>query len=164
MAVSVPEIDLGEKNALRDVWFPFAMTEPSVFQTVMLLSSSNYAFVTKDTSKVPNLLLLRQKALKYINEGLRDPNRKLSDQLIVAVAKIACYEAMYGTYAAYCIHMEGLVRMLEEKGGIQNLGLGGLLMRMCLWIDNNSGILWNKTYRFFQQSATFDQRTQIRPR
>jgi hypothetical protein len=164
MAISVPEIDLGVTHALRDVWFPFAMTEPSVFQTVMLLSASNYFFITQDHSKVPNLLLLRQKALLYINEGLKDPARAHSDQLIVAVAKMACYEAMYGTYTLYETHMRGLVRMLEERGGIESLGLGGLLMRMCLWIDVNCGLIHNNSKRFFSQSATFAHRSAIRPR
>jgi hypothetical protein len=40
--------------------------------------------------------------------------------------------------------MRGLVRMLELKGGVTALGLGGLLGRMVLWIDCNSTFLHGK--------------------
>lgn len=65
----------------------------------------------------------------------------LSDQLIGAVAKMASYEAMFGTQETYEIHMAGVKRMVNLRGGVRSLGLGGLLGRMVLWIDRNASFL-----------------------
>ncbi|KAH6667538.1 hypothetical protein B0J14DRAFT_658988 [Halenospora varia] len=152
MAVDIPELDAGTVGSLRSVWFPFSMTEPAVFLVILLLAASNYVSVSGDSSGIPSLLLLKQKAIQCINQGLRDPRRAKSCQLVGAVAKMASYEAMYGTYESYSIHMQGLSKMLEIKGGFNNLTLNGLLMRMCLWIDNNSAFLHNSSKRFFETS------------
>ncbi|KAF4629272.1 hypothetical protein G7Y89_g8876 [Cudoniella acicularis] len=152
MAVDIPELDVGTPGLLRSAWFPFAMSEPAVFLVILLLAASNYVSVRGESSDIPNLLLLKQKAIRCINEALRDPRRAKTCQLVGAVAKMASYEAMYGTYESYSIHMQGLTKMLELKGGFENLSLNGLLSRICLWIDNNSAFLHNSPNRFFEIS------------
>ncbi|KJZ72927.1 hypothetical protein HIM_07690 [Hirsutella minnesotensis 3608] len=88
-----------------------------------------------------HILHLRQAAIGAINAALRDPRRRLSDEVVGAVAKMASFEAMHGDLATYRTHMEGLRMMLRLRGGVDSLGLGGLLRRMIVWIDVNSAFL-----------------------
>ncbi|KAJ6446649.1 DNA-directed RNA polymerases I, II, and III subunit RPABC2 [Purpureocillium lavendulum] len=88
-----------------------------------------------------HLLHMKQVAISSVNEAMRDPRRCLSDEVIGAVAKLASFEAMHGDEATYHAHMVGLRRMVELRGGMDSLGLGGLLRRIIVWIDLNSAFL-----------------------
>ena len=92
---------------------------------------------------------MKQHAITAINRGLQDPTLATSDQLIGAVAKMAAYEAGFaGDEGQYHMHMKGLVKMVELRGGLGSLGLHGLLARMLLWIDLNAAFLL-ETHLYF---------------
>ncbi|KAL4965491.1 uncharacterized protein BDV14DRAFT_55582 [Aspergillus stella-maris] len=143
MAVDIPELDQpGNRGLLRTDWFPLVMSEPSLFLVIVLLSASNYASVqTEATDMKLNLLGLRYEAVQAINKYLDLQQSDVSDALIGAIAKMASYEAMYGNLDNYAIHMQGLKRAIDLRGGLSSLGLGGLLRRMVIWIDRNGAFL-----------------------
>lgn len=87
-----------------------------------------------------NLRDLKQATLKSItyeicNSPLGEPK---SDSIIGAVARLAGYEATFGTASRYHIHMKGLVKMVRQRGGLESLGLDGLLTSMIQGIDISS--------------------------
>ncbi|KAK2764417.1 hypothetical protein FQN54_009111 [Arachnomyces sp. PD_36] len=128
LAVDIPELDQpGNKGLLRSRWFPLIMTEPASFLVIVLTAASHYASVNNTRSFAVDLLNLKHETLSAVNQGMRDQNRMLSDQLIGAVAKMASYEAMFGDQETYEIHMAGVKRMVKLRGGLACLGLGGLL-------------------------------------
>ncbi|GAD98719.1 conserved hypothetical protein [Paecilomyces variotii No. 5] len=142
MAVDIPELDQpGNHGLLRTRWFPLVMTEPAPFLVILLIAASNYASLHGGCDMKADLLQLRCEAIRTINEALRDQKRALTDPVIGAVAKMASYEAMFGSLDTYNTHMTGLVRMVDLRGGLSLLGLDGLLRRICIWIDRNSAFL-----------------------
>jgi hypothetical protein len=38
--------------------------------------------------------------------------------------------------------------MIQLRGGLYSLGLGGLLARICIWIDRNSALLHDSPLHF----------------
>ncbi|CAG7968122.1 unnamed protein product [Penicillium salamii] len=144
MAVDIPELDLpGNHGLLRTLWFPLVMTEPALFSVIILLAASHYASLQSDTGSMKiDLLGLRYKAVQSINRGLDDqPPEIINDALIGAIAKMASYEAMFGSLENYDIHMQGLARAICLRGGLKSLGLNGLLHRIVVWIDCNAAFL-----------------------
>ena len=143
MAVDIPELDHpGKKGSLRSKWFPMVITEAATFNVVILIAASHYAATHSIYGSAEILYRLKQDALWAIKRALQDAAVEVTDQLIGAVAKMASYEAMFGTEAQYHIHMTGLVKMIDLRGGLESLlALDGLLARMCLWIDLNSAFL-----------------------
>lgn len=158
MAVPIPELDVDCYGLLRSRWFPMALTDPALFQVILLTSASHFATIRETTRCASQLLHMRHEAIMMINELLRNPEKSLKDEAIAAVAKMASCrslsvlaarsvigmltvtpdEAMFGDRNAYHVHMMGLIRMVKLRGGLSNLGLDGLLARMLLWIDNNA--------------------------
>lgn len=63
-------------------------------------------------------------------------------------------EAMYGEKVAYHVHMMGLQHMVKLRGGLDSLGLDGLLARMLLWIDNNASFLIDSHLYFASFTTT----------
>ncbi|KAL2786442.1 hypothetical protein BJX66DRAFT_328576 [Aspergillus keveii] len=148
MAVDIPELDQpGNRGLLRTTWFPLVMSERALFLVIILLAASNYASVQDqsqplDTKMKLDLLALRCEAVQAVNEALeaQEPGR-ISDALVGAIAKMASYEAMYGDVHNYAVHMRGLERVVELRGGLGELGLAGLLRRIVIWIDRNGAFL-----------------------
>ena len=157
MAVDIPELDLpGNHGLLRTSWFPLVMTEPALFSVIILLAASHYVSVRGDyANKKPDLLGLRYDAVSSINRSLeaQQPD-SIHDALIGAIAKMASYEAMFGTLENYDIHMQGLVRAINLRGGFTSLGLNGLLHRIVLWIDRNAAFLHGSALYFLMDDVT----------
>ncbi|RJE19778.1 hypothetical protein PHISCL_07894 [Aspergillus sclerotialis] len=156
MAVDIPELDQpGNRGLLRTSWFPLVMTDPSLFLVIMLLAASHHAAAYNRSMETKmNLLALRCEAINSINRALAaQPPDALSDALVGAIAKMASYEAMFGTMDSYDVHMKGLTKAVGLRGGLSSLGLNGLLRRIVVWIDRNSAFLHGSP--LFFPGATF---------
>lgn len=144
MAVDIPELDLpGNHGLLRTSWFPLVMTEPALFSVILLLAASHYVSLQGGTGRMrTKLLALRYEAVSSINLSLEIQQLgTVGDALVGAIAKMASYEAMFGSRENYHIHMQGLIRVIRLRGGFTSLGLNGLLYRIVLWIDRNAAFL-----------------------
>lgn len=163
MAVDIPELDQpGNKGLLRTSWFPLVMTDPALFLVIMLLAGSNHASVrslpfgdSDDQTMKRRLLGLRCDAMRAINHALASQPTSLtvSDATVGAIAKMASYEAMFGTLENYRVHMGALTRAVELRGGLDFLGLNGLLRRIVVWIDRNAAFIHGSELHF--PGATF---------
>jgi hypothetical protein len=165
MAVDIPELDQpGNRGLLRTLWFPLAMTEPVLFLVIMLLAASNHAsarslpstFPGNDNQTVAQRLLgLRCEAMRSLNQALGSQPTSfcISDAIIGAIAKMASYEAMFGTLDNYRVHMRALTWAVNLRGGLDSLGLNGLLRRIVIWIDRNGAFLHGSELYF--PGATF---------
>ena len=143
MAVEVPELDEpGHVRLLGTRWFPMVLHEPAIFHVVILIAASHYAAQHPDRAYSLVLLSMRQWAIFAVSEAVRAVTGSVGDHVIAAVAKLAAYEAMYGTLTLYHTHMTGLERMLRLRGGLSAIsGLDGFLARLLVWIDTNSAFL-----------------------
>ena len=160
MAVDIPELDQpGNKGLLRTKWFPLVISDIAAFQTVLLLSASNSASVNHMPDAGCELLQMKLEAITSINNAFSNQEKRFSDAVIGAVAKMASFEAMHGNVDSYRVHMQGLYQMVMTRGGLDALGLGGLLRRIILWIDLNSSFLLNAP-RYFP-GEFFDQKEEI---
>ncbi|KAL8870472.1 MAG: hypothetical protein Q9174_003497 [Haloplaca sp. 1 TL-2023] len=150
MAVDIPELDHpGNKGALRSIWFPMVIADQAVLDVVVLTAATHYVMVNRTTCEPKTLYKLKEDAINSINRNLQKPDLVVTDQLIGAVAKMAAYEAGFaGDELQYHVHMRGLMKMVELRGGLESLGLNGLLGRMLLWIDLNAAFLL-KTKLYF---------------
>jgi hypothetical protein len=61
---------------------------------------------------------------------------------------MASYEAMFGDQKSFEMHMGGLLKMTEMRGGLSSLGLNGILARMCVWVDCNAAMLHSRPMHF----------------
>ncbi|RFU25057.1 hypothetical protein B7463_g11288, partial [Scytalidium lignicola] len=147
MAIDMPELDEPDKpGLLRTRWFPLVLTEAATFQVIMLIAASHFVSLLGSFEHGLGLLKLKSNAICLLGDALAAEGP--TDQLIGAVAKMASYEAMFGELDTYEMHMEGLVKMIELRGGLHSLGLSGMLAKICVWIDRNSSILHNTRLHF----------------
>ena len=153
MAVDIPDLDGPDaRGLLRSRFFPFCLTDLASLHAVMLVAAANYGSVRGSRSHTIDILQLRGMAIREINGALEDSSRATSDQLIAAVAKMAIYEALFGSQEIFNTHMTGLLRMVSLRGGLPSLGLDGLLERVLLWIDSNASHITG-SHLYFDKAA-----------
>ncbi|KAE8447393.1 hypothetical protein EG329_010807 [Mollisiaceae sp. DMI_Dod_QoI] len=156
--IDTPGIDRkGEVFLLRTAWFPFIMRNPTTFYAALAFAGSIYHFRKKWPLEAPSLLDLRQKAILGINESLSKSERGPDDHTIGAVFCMSLLESMYGDASSYRVHMMGLHRMVQMRGGLNALELDGLLARMIVWLDFNHAKV-HGTALFFGESVEVSSR------
>ena len=126
-------------------FYEFVFTDP-VLLTVALLITIRYRLEclgyrnrAKDFMQV---LQLEDFLIKRVNAALKQPGRAVSDPMLVAVALCAAYEVKNGNPSAYHIHMKGLLRMIDLRGGLAKIGEEDpYLERLLIWHDVNTSRL-----------------------
>lgn len=115
-----------------------AVTEAAAMYAVLLMGASHYCAVNPGKASLIDLLAIKARALSEINTAIADQKKAVTDATIIAVAKMAAYESIFGDSRVFAAHMLGLQKMLKLRGGLATLGLNGLLERMVVWIDLNA--------------------------
>ena len=86
------------------------------------------------TKEPPLAIEHKQKALKLITDRMKDPVEAISDPSIGAVLNIAGYELIDKNGQGFATHMNGLSRLINQRGGMStfkdNPDLENVIMRM----------------------------------
>lgn len=141
MAVDLPGTDEATRQTIRIHLFGLAFTDHATLHALMLVAAAHYSKLRGQGSHNINMLQLRGMAIQEVNRAMMDHGprgRATSDRMIAAVAKMATFELLFGQREIFHTHMTGLQRMVSLRGGLQALGLNGMLERMLLWIDTNA--------------------------
>ncbi|KAI0848898.1 hypothetical protein F5Y00DRAFT_262054 [Daldinia vernicosa] len=86
-------------------------------------------------------------SLASITKRLADPNEKDTEGLIVAITGFVCHDATIGNFDRFRIHMEGLQRIINKKGGLDALN-SPFLRLMISWLDLIGATYYNSKPRF----------------
>ncbi|KAI2618762.1 hypothetical protein GGR54DRAFT_141823 [Hypoxylon sp. NC1633] len=78
---------------------------------------------------------------------LADPNESGSEGLIIAITGFVCHDTSVGNFDRFGIHMDGLQRMIEKRGGLDTLSSPFLRMMIC-WYDLIEATYFNTSPRF----------------
>lgn len=109
--------------------------------TGLLFAVAYYKSIHGPNSTSINLFAIKDLAMGALREGLEDPARRASDSMIMGVANVAIYEALFGDVQAYETHMRGVKQMVQVRGGLANLDKDGFLERLLLSIDANASFV-----------------------
>ena len=138
----------------EDKWFSYSASDPGIFHSTMLHSAAHNAMLSgRNDLGDPNLI--KWNAVKIVNERLQDPVLSISDLTMGAVVALALFEVgkfrlevirnrllssniprkqnQAANVEVSTLHIDGLYRMVQLRGGLQNLGLAGILRRKILW-------------------------------
>ncbi|KAJ5104755.1 hypothetical protein NUU61_002102 [Penicillium alfredii] len=125
-AMMFEDLDAADFNPMRDVWFPLDLSNPSSFNCVMAHSAAHLAHLYAGTcpqrgTKSSDALRFKAEALRILRCWLVDPKTELSDDAFAAIIRLLTFERYWGTVAEWKIHRDGLQRMIEAKGGVEEL-------------------------------------------
>lgn len=119
-----------------------AMAEPALLYVRLLFASGE--LIKVGVLKREHSYSLQSKAIAAINEALSDPERSISDGMILAVGRIALHESIYGNRtAAMQIHRPAQRRMIDMRGGMKALEFPDLVKKLMRWADKMMSVQGN---------------------
>ncbi|KAL4897501.1 hypothetical protein BDV59DRAFT_45345 [Aspergillus ambiguus] len=169
-----PSSASGSDDLATSNWFPLSLSDPTLF-TAFLFGSLSHQRVQWVNRWIPEgafrprdqqlLQLVEFETIKMINREVRDPNRAISDTVILSVMCMAHNIAddndqrrhrttpftapmrrlqwldVYGSLPPNLVHIQGLIQIIGLRGGLDNITLPGLAPVLCL-----SDIITASTY------------------
>ncbi|KAI1779672.1 hypothetical protein F4818DRAFT_149031 [Hypoxylon cercidicola] len=86
-------------------------------------------------------------SLASVTKRLADPVASDSEGLVIAVTGFVCHDSSIGNFDRFRVHMEGLKRIVEKRGGLEALS-NPFLRLMISWLDISGATYLNAKPRF----------------
>ncbi|KAI0423157.1 tachykinin family protein [Xylaria grammica] len=107
-------------NPMRDVWFPLDLSNAASFNAIMAHSAAHLARM--QGFPVSNeAVRFKVEAVGIVQFWARDPALALSDDTIAAILRLLSFERYWGSEVEWRIHHNGLLQIIEARGGITTL-------------------------------------------
>ncbi|KAK9427244.1 fungal-specific transcription factor domain-containing protein [Lipomyces doorenjongii] len=104
-------------NPTEKLWVPLALTDPALLSSI-LFSSEQFEARMNGQKERPAAINHLTQTFRILIERLQDPLQEISDSTIAAVAGLALTEQSSGNQTNWRIHMRGIKRMVEMRGGL----------------------------------------------
>ncbi|KAL1799052.1 hypothetical protein ACET3X_003089 [Alternaria dauci] len=117
--------DNNHPSQLRGSWYPVALNDAAAFYN--MLSNSHNFLSQKRNGYYPSqddaiALGYHNKALRHTAQMMRDPTKRLSDEIICAVVSLMIHFALMGNFTGdWQKHSSALVRIVGLRGGYDTI-------------------------------------------
>ncbi|KAH7377943.1 hypothetical protein BKA64DRAFT_687582 [Cadophora sp. MPI-SDFR-AT-0126] len=104
-------------RTFQEAWLPSAIHNSAMFHQVLANIAINiYTIQGREST---NVISMRHhsSAMRYINSVIADPVKGVGDGVVRSVGTFVCYSAYTENFASLDIHLGGLERIVELRGG-----------------------------------------------
>ncbi|KAH8901545.1 hypothetical protein GQ53DRAFT_7428 [Thozetella sp. PMI_491] len=108
-------------------WVPFALSDPGLLSALFLQSCHSLGTLGPCQNYVDMSTEYRLQCIRSTNASLSIPGSQSSDATIAKVMIMAADEFAHGNFAGWSAHLAAITRMIEMRGGVDALGVGGFL-------------------------------------
>ncbi|GAB0132932.1 hypothetical protein EsDP_00001352 [Epichloe bromicola] len=120
-------------NRFMKHWVPFSIQD----RLVLHVSLCTTASFLHETGRLPKMLLHIHRATttSMLNEYISSPTLSTSDSAMLAVCQLILTSWYWSSTEELHAHMAGFKRMIQLRGGCQNLGMQGYTSKIALLDD-----------------------------
>ncbi|KAG6040229.1 hypothetical protein E4U41_001206 [Claviceps citrina] len=120
-------------NRFMKHWIPFSIQDRLVLHVILCTTAS----FLHETGRLPKVLLHMHRATttSMLNEYISSPTLSTSDSAMLAVYQLILTSWYWSSTEELHAHMAGFKRMIELRGGCQNLGMEGFTSKIALVND-----------------------------
>ncbi|TKA74133.1 hypothetical protein B0A55_06832 [Friedmanniomyces simplex] len=133
---------------LIEIWWPFVRADDVLFHVVLLLSGLDREHLQQQHDSVHSRHLLDQ-CLSLLNARILTPEG-MNDGTLVAIASLAAMEHDRGNMRALDMHLEGLKRVVELRGGLDAIratnSMAANVVFWCAMVSINEPMLLPVSY------------------
>ncbi|KAK8913235.1 hypothetical protein H634G_08526 [Metarhizium anisopliae BRIP 53293] len=121
------------KNRFMKHWIPYSIQDRLVLHIVLCTTAS----FLHETGRLPKVLLHihRATAAQMLNEYISSPTLCTSDSAMLAVMQLILTSWYWSSTEELHAHMTGFKKMIQLRGGCQNLGMEGFTSKIALLND-----------------------------
>ncbi|EEQ34024.1 conserved hypothetical protein [Microsporum canis CBS 113480] len=114
---------------LRNIWMTTALADACMFHATLFAASAYLDLLRGESSNIITLYH-QTETLRLLTSQLSASNMEVTDALIAVTMTLAQTEALSGNACVSSAHSAGLHKMVNIKGGLENLGMDGLLAEL----------------------------------
>jgi hypothetical protein len=122
---------------MTTTWTATALTDVALLHSTLCSTSGHLLCNSNQPVESPRFLsdYLSHKAetIRVVNERMTSISKALTDETLGAIALLVTGQTCHGDYSEMNIHMRGLAMLVGMRGGLEALGMGGLLAGEILW-------------------------------
>ncbi|KXS95791.1 hypothetical protein AC578_6446 [Pseudocercospora eumusae] len=134
----------GTRSLDENFW---TVSTEAMLATTVLFTACHLRHYRAEVIMSPSVLRLRSATYNVVQETINNESDQLSDVMILAIVKLALFEAVFGRRDAYKVQMQGIAQMVRLRLSLLNLGFNGYLAHFLMWFDANLSVL-TQTSRF----------------
>lgn len=111
-------------------WIPYSIQDRLVLH-IVLCTTASFLY---ETGRLPKMLLHihRGAAAKMLNEYISSPELCTTDSAMLAVNQLILTSWYWSSTEELHAHMTGFKKMIQLRGGCQNLGMEGFTSKIAL--------------------------------
>lgn len=122
-------------------WIPLALSHAHTFLGTLCLATAYNDVISGLDGTSLATIALRQEVIHYVSGNMTDPRKNLADHNFMAVIQLIISEIIGREGSSLQYHEMGMVAMIENRGGLERLGLEGRLASSITWVSMASSIL-----------------------
>ncbi|PYI35699.1 hypothetical protein BP00DRAFT_442487 [Aspergillus indologenus CBS 114.80] len=147
-------------RTMLDIGFLDVVRESIALSQLLSASSKHLGHLYADDSGTDHYRYTVH-ATTLLQQRLGDPATCVTDEVVVAVLAFCCYANMTRDPKLLNVHMDGLSRILDCRGGVQSLDSSPLLRTMLYWVDVNGAYIQDSMPRYRQPLAILAGRSKL---
>jgi len=112
-----------------------ALTDPALLHSILGATNGHLHFYAKvQTVSISDVLYHKMETMRMVNERLAlASSENLTDETLAAITFLITSQTRQGDYDEMKIHLGGLLQLVGLRGGLEKLGMGGLLAGEIRW-------------------------------
>ena len=118
-------------------WLAAAVTDEALLHSTLASSGGHMLYYANLPALSPSFLASflyhKTETIRIINGRAKDISKVLTDESLAAIALLVTGQTCQGDYNEMNIHMRGLLQLVGMRGGLESLGMSGLLAGEILW-------------------------------
>ncbi|KAF2688893.1 hypothetical protein K458DRAFT_385057 [Lentithecium fluviatile CBS 122367] len=157
--VVIPQFKCPELNAVRLVrncnrafsskstlekWLPVMLSDPHILLSSTLMATTWLDMHAGVCGESKRTVLLKQEAISYINERLRD-SRAMEDSTLAVIIHVLAGEMWSCNEKTLRIHEEGVARLIAHRGGMSQLGGYGVVAQVAAAVTSHCDLICEAT-------------------
>jgi hypothetical protein len=122
-------------RSLGIFWIPTALSYPHTFLGTLCLATAYHDVMHELPLESVQTIALRQEVIHLVGQNMLDPEASISDHNIMAVIQLIISEVIGREESGLTWHESGLETMIEQRGGLNQLGVHGRLASSIAWVS-----------------------------
>jgi hypothetical protein len=107
-------------------WLPVMLSDPHILLSSTVMATTWLDMHAGICGESKRTVLLKQEAIGYINERLRD-SRAMEDSTLAVIIHVLAGEMWSANEKTMRIHQDGVARLIAHRGGMSQLGGNGIV-------------------------------------
>jgi len=128
-------------RSLGRYWIPTALSHPHTFLGTLCLATAYHDVMNELSLESVQTIALRQEVIHLVGRNMQIPEVSVSDHNIMAVIQLIISEFIGREESGLTWHERGLETMVEQRGGLAQLGVHGRLASSITWVSLANAVI-----------------------